>query len=455
MRKNINKIVAIGIGLTIMSGSIIPVFAAETTENNINISTSILTNESNSIILSNSIINGQTASEKQILTLDKVIAATIANSDKLELKQKELQKYEKEIDLQDKKDDFYKDNNLKTNNDTIDDFSYDKLDLTKKQTDQSQEFLQDQIANDITKKYNAIILMQMEINKLKTNSEIKTKDFNTLKTKVSIGLATSNKLNDKQIEINTLKDNITAKENSLKNKVDYLGVLSNLNLSNYTLDSTINYNVLKIDGLIDEYLNNRIDKYLMYNDKLIKLTDDYFHEAKDEDMDNLDYYVKKVVKPNQAEYGPTTTTTIADDGNSVTNTTTHTTDYAIAYVSYIQQYLSAFNNYQSYLGGRYSIAEAKVKLDDSKKSLKNGLKEIYSTLLDLENQINRLNEQIKSTNTKLKYAKTQVDIGMMTENDYKAQVLKSEDLDTSLRNLINTYNTLKNTIEKPWVLSSN
>ncbi|HEX9026583.1 MAG TPA: hypothetical protein VF839_09020 [Clostridium sp.] len=447
MRKNINKIVAIGIGLTIMSGSIIPVFAAETTENNKNISTSILENESNSIILSNSTINGQTTSGKQIITLDKVIAATIANSDKLALKQKELQKYEKEIDLQDEKDDFYKDNNLKTNNDTIDDFSYDKLDLTKKQTDQSQEFLQDQIANDITKKYNAIILMQMEINKLKTNSEIKTKDFNTLKTKVSIGLATSNQLTDKQIEINTLKDNITAKENSLKNKVDYLGVLSNLNLSNYTLDSTINYNLLKIDGSIDEYLNNRIDQYLMYNDKLIKLTDEYFHEAKDEDMDKLDYYVNKVVKPNQADYMPT----IGTDGNSVT----HTTDYALAYVSYIQQYLGAFNNYQSYLEGRYSIAEAKVKLNDSKKNLKNGLNEIYSTLLDLENQINRLNEQIKSTNTKLKDAKTKMDIGMMTENDYKTQVLKSEDLDTLLRNLINTYNTLKNSIEKPWVLTSN
>ena len=51
--------------------------------------------------------------------------------------------------------------------------------------------------------------------------------------------------------------------------------------------------------------------------------------------------------------------------------------------------------------------------------------------------------------------KTQVDIGIMTNNDYKAQVVKSEELDISLKNLINTYNNLKNSIEKPWVLSSN
>jgi hypothetical protein len=42
----------------------------------------------------------------------------------------------------------------------------------------------------------------------------------------------------------------------------------------------------------------------------------------------------------------------------------------------------------------------------------------------------------------------------MTENDYNAQVLKSEQLDTSLRNLINTYNNLKNVIEKPWILDA-
>jgi len=106
-----------------------------------------------------------------------------------------------------------------------------------------------------------------------------------------------------------------------------------LNLSNYSLDQSIQYDIFKIDGSVDGYFDDKIDTYLKYNNDMIK-------------------------------------------------------------------------------------------------------------------------EQIKSTNTKLRYAKSQVDIGMMTENTYKAQVLKSEDLDTALRNLINTYNTLANSIQKPWILIS-
>ena len=431
MRRNLNKIVSLAIGISVLNGSIMPVFAADSTQSTYtsNIQTQV--------------------NQKSVLTLDDVIKAAISNSGKLGLKQKELQMYKDKADLQDKKDDFYGDNNLNTGNDTVDNFAHDKLELQQNQTEQSEDFLQDQIANDITKKYNAIVLKQMDINKLKTSLEIKTNDLNTLKTKVNIGLATSNQLEDKQIEINKAKDDIKAKEDSLKNNLDYLGVLTDLNLSGYTLDTTTNYNVFKIDGSVDEYLDNRIDEYLKYNDKIIKLTDDYMHEARDENMNELSYYVSKAekLKPNEAEY--------ADTVDATGNTVTHKTDYYIAYASYVQQYLSAFNNYQSYLEGRYSLAEAKVKLDDSKKSLKNVLKENYSTLCDLENQITTSKQDINSTNTKLKYAKTQVDIGTMTENDYKAQVLKSEDLDNSLRNLINTYNTLKNSIEKPWVLSSN
>ena len=442
MKKNINKIIAIGIGLTIMSGSIIPVFAEETTENNKNISTSISTNESNSIVLGDSIINKQTSSAKQILTLDKIITAAIDNSDRLNLKIKEKNMYGDKMDLQETTDDFYDSIGRK-----VYDYAYDKLELQEKQTDQSKEFMEDQIANNITNKYNAVILKEIDVNKLKTNLEIKTKDFNTIKTKVSIGLATSNQLNDSEIEIKKLQDDMKAKEDSLKNNMDYLGVLTNLNLSDYTLDPNIDYETLKIDGSVDEYLNNKIDTYLKYNDEIVALTKDYFKELKDDDKNDLKNYL------------PTKPDTSSDSFNTTNNTTGektfNTEDYALAYVDYIQQYLTGISSYASYLEGRYSIAEAQVKLDESKKSLKNGLKESYSALLDLENKITRLKEDIKSTNTKLRDAKTKVDIGMMTENAYKAQVLKSQDLDTSLRNLINTYNTLKNSIEKPWILSSN
>ncbi|GAA0077449.1 TolC family protein [Clostridium sp. CTA-5] len=425
MRKNLNKIVSLTIGISVLSGSIVPVFATDITHS--------------------TYVNNM---QKPVLTLDDVIKATINNSDKLALKQKELHMYDDKEDVQDKKDDFYDENNLKTGNDTIDDFLYDKLGLQQKQTEQSKSFLKDQIANDITKKYNNIILKQIDINKLKTSLEIKTNDFNNLQTKVSIGMATANQLEDKQIEIKSLQNDIQSKENSLKNNIDYLGVLTNLNLSNYTLDSSIDYNIFKIDGSIDEYLDDKIDTYFKYNNEMIDLTKDYLKELKSEDIkDIIDEDIPSI--PDKSLYIKTDETGIStlDSGS-----------YALALIGYqqkVESFTKRLTAYESYLDAKYSMDEAKVKLDDSKKSLKNGLKESYSTLLDLENKINRLKEQISSTNTKLKYAKAQVDMGMMTENDYKAEILKSQNLDTSLRNLINTYNNLENSIEKPWILSSN
>jgi len=317
-----------------MNGNMVQGFAAENNEKNIlqtsidatkgsgSITKEVITNESNSII------NGQVVNSKPILTLENVIKSAIDNSDKLTLKSKEITMYRNKMDIQDKNNDFYESINQK-----VYDFPYDKLELQEKQTKQSEAFLEDQISNDITGKYNTIIMKQIDINKAKTNLEIKNKELSTVRTKVSIGMATDNQLNDKQIEVKSVQDDIKAKEDSLKNNVDYLGVLIGLNLSNYSLDQSIQYDIFKIDGSVDGYFDDKIDTYLKYNNDMIK-------------------------------------------------------------------------------------------------------------------------EQIKSTNTKLRYAKSQVDIGMMTENTYKAQVLKSEDLDTALRNLINTYNTLANSIQKPWILIS-
>jgi hypothetical protein len=449
MKKNIKKIIAIGIGISIMNGNMVQGFAAENNEKNIvqtsidatkssgSITKEVITNESNSII------NGQVVNSKAILTLENVIKSAIDNSDKLTLKSKEITMYRNKMDIQDKNNDFYESINQK-----VYDFPYDKLELQEKQTKQSQEFLEDQISNDITGKYNAIIMKEIDIKKAKTNLEIKNKELDTARTKVRIGMATDNQLNDKQIEVKSLQDDMKAKEDSLKNNVDYLGILIGLNLSNYSLDQSIQYDIFKIDGSVDGYFDDKIDTYLKYNNEMIKLTKDYLDELKDDGIKNIvDSDIPQI--PDKAKFA-------GIDQNTGT-ATFNSSGYALSLIDYMQKqqiFLKKLDAYGSYLDGRYSLDESRIKLEDAKKSLKNGLKEGYSTLLDLENKINSLKEQIKSTNTKLRYAKSQVDIGMMTENTYKAQVLKSEDLDTALRNLINTYNTLANNIQKPWILSS-
>lgn len=429
MRKNLNKIISLAIGISIVSGSIIPAFAADITQ-----STNIVQTQS---------------TQKPIITVDEVVKSAVDNSDKLALKTNEITMYERKKDLEEYNKDYKDEIGEDTGNDTIDDFPYDKLELQQKQTWQLKDFLQDQIANDITKKYNAIILKQMELSKLKLDLEIKAADFNTLKTKVAIGLATSNQLYDKQIEIQKAQDAIKTKEDSLKVNIDYLGVLSNLDLSKYTLNQDISFNVFKIDGSIDEYLDDKIDQYLKYNDEIVKSTDDYLKELKDESINKI----KKVID-GDVEKAPQKTDYAKYDEKD-TEVDESIAPYEAGLLLYVSKQEKIINGYSSYLDARYNTDEAKVKLDDSKKNLKNTLKEMYVTLTDLENQINSLKEQIQSTNTKLKYAKTQVDLGMMTQNDYKSQVQKSEDLDYSLRNLIITYNNTKNCIEKPWVLSNN
>ena len=307
--------------------------------------------------------------------------------------------YEKKMNLAEYTEDYYEKTGQNADNDTIDDFPYDKLELQEKQTKQSEGFLQDQIANDITNKYNAIVLKQMDINRLKFDLEVKTKELSIMKTKVTIGSATSNQLYDKQIEITKAQDAIKAKEDSLKVNIDYLGVLTNLDLSNYTLDTNTDYNTLKIDGSVDEYLDDKINQYLKYNDEIIKFTDDYLKELKDEKMDD----VKKTIDgdvaeaPQQADF--------AKYDLSDTDVDESTVAYGVALLQYERKQEKLISAYSSYLDAKYSIDEAKVNLDNSKKNLKNTLKEMYATLTDLENQISSLKEQIQSTNTKLKYAK--------------------------------------------------
>ena len=107
MNKQISRIVAMGIGLSVISGSIIPAYATES------INTSVIKNV-------------QTlANEDNILTVEEAINAAISNSDTLALKSKEIKLAKDKLDIQDDIDDF---------KDEDHDFPYDKLELLLNQT---------------------------------------------------------------------------------------------------------------------------------------------------------------------------------------------------------------------------------------------------------------------------------------------------------------------------------
>ncbi len=431
MKKNISLLIALALSVSLAGGNCISVSAIE--KSDFNVSTS------NNIGVS-------------VITLDRAIDAAISNSDSLKLKSKEIKYYKDKLKLQEYSNDFYED----INDDDIDnellEFSYDKLEIQKDQSEATKNFLKDQITADITDKYNAIILKEIEIENLKKSLEIKNNELYYLKAKVQIGKAKSNDLEDKEIEVKSLKDSITAKENSLSINKEYFGVLTNLNTSNCIFDRSVNYNKFKIDGSIDNYIDEKLDEYLHYNEEILNLTEDTFNEVKDDGVDDiLDEDPPSV--PDKAKYVSTET-----DENGKPAASFNYGGYALGMMEYqskIESYIKHLQRYESYLDGKYSIDEGKVKLEDSKKKLKNGLKESYAALLDLENTIDNLSDTVNSTNKKLEFAKASVENGLMTENDYNSKVLSAKDLESNLRKLVNTHDKLKNNIEKPWTLSSN
>ncbi|AJH00198.1 hypothetical protein LF65_03641 [Clostridium beijerinckii] len=444
MRKNIKKILTIGILISIVNSSIIPVFAADNiVSSNVSESTISFDNDKNN---SNA---AQNVAAKKDLKLNDAINAAISNSDKFALKSKEITYYRNKEDLQEKSTDFNKSLATHSYSDDVYDYPYDKLELQEKQTKQSQEFMQDQIASDITNKYNDMILKQIDIDKLKRNLELKKNDLNYLNGKLSLGMAISNEIDDAQIEIKSLQDEIKAKENTLSDAEDYFKVLTDLDLKNtYALDyNNIDYTKFKIDGSIDQCIDDRLNSYFEYDDKILDLTKDYIKDLKDEGI--------KDVMNEEIPTAPKSSDYMMTDTNG--NATLDSGKYALSLIAYEQKelkYYNDLNSYGSYLDGKYQYDESKVKLDDTKKNLKNALKESYSTLLDLENKIDTLKEQVNSTDTKLRFAKSQVDMGLMLQNDYDKQVIASKDLDTTLRKLVYTHNNLRDSIEKPWILSN-
>ena len=397
MRKNINKLVAFAIGVSIIGGSIIPAFAADTTTQN----TSITEN-----------VQAQ-GNIKPVLTLEDAIAAGIANDNTILLEIKNINLQEDKLDIQD---------DINDNG-----YDYDNQELVVKQEKQKRDFMEDEVAQKITDKYNDLIAQSKSLEKIKKQIEVETKKFNDAKLQKDLGLMTSINLSQVEINIQTLKNSEVNAENKLKNSQDYFTVLTGKDLNKYVLDGDINYEVFRIDGSIDEYFDNIIDKYLEYDKESYDLFKDH---VKDDLKDTLPDTL-----PDKSSFSSDAT-----DG-TVTNPQTQN-----------QKYQKVIEGYTAYLDAKFRVVGKSVELSEKKKSYKQILNAYYTTLLSLENNINVLKSNIELSNKQLSIAKLQVDLGLITKTQYNSQVVASEDLDINLRGLIDNYNKIKNSIEKPWTI---
>ncbi len=397
MRRNINKLVAFAIGVSVISGSAIPAFAADATTQNTSITASVQ------------------ASGKSVLTLEDAIAAGIANDSTIGLEIKNINLQEDKLDVQDAINDSG--------------YDYDNQELVVKQEKQKRDFMEDQVAQNITDKYNDLIAQSKSLEKIKKQIEVETKKFNDAKLQKSLGLMTSINLSQVEINIQTLKNSEVNAENKLKNSQDYFTVLIGKDLSKYVLDGNTNYEVFRIDGSVDEYLDKIIDKYLEYDKESYDLFKDH---VKDDLKNTLPDSL-----PDKDSF--------SDDADLATNPNAQSQD---------QKYQNAIKDYKAYLDAKFGVVGKSVALSEKKKSYKQILNAYYTTLLSLENNINVLKANIELSNKQLSIAKLQSDLGLITKTQYNSQVVASEDLEINLRGLIDNYNKIKDSIQKPWAISS-
>lgn len=435
MRKNINKLIAFAIGISVISGSSVTVFAVENTQNNSSntTNTTAMTTVANtSNIVNNNVINAQDQiNKKPVLTLENAIDSALSNSGKLTLKSKEIRLYENKLDIQDELDDAQGNDNG---------FPYDKLELTVDQTKEQESYMEDQIAQDITNKYNDLITKGNDLNKLKKQIEIKTTENEYLKLKRDLGLSTVIEVKNAEIDLQKLKNSQQAKESQLKNDQDYFKVLTEKDLNNYVLSEAQEFEVFKINGSQDEYFNEVIDKYYKYDNKLIDLT-----------KDNLDD--NEVDKPSSNDKPNRSDSRFQKDKKDALGNVIGQEFDSTAYATAEKAYEESYMDYGTYLQDKYNLSSSKVSLEENKKNLKNGLKESYASLLDMENTINVAKANMEVKNNEISIAKLKYDEGLMTKTAYDKLVLDNGTLETDLRTSINDYNTLKNKIQKPWLLS--
>ena len=405
MKKNINKLIAIGIGLSVIVGNVSPVLATETIRDS-KINT----------------ISGASENSLKILTLDKAIEAGLNNDDQMKILSSNLNYYK---DLQDYYDEADNDNGEDQNDVNID------------SAKQSKEFRKDAVEYEITNLYNSIVLAEKQVEyqrEIVNNEETKTSN---MKLKYNKGLIDSVSMSKQEASLKTEKDTLQAKINSLNDLKEKLKLATGINVNNYTFDDRLNYEKLKLDGDLESYIDDKISIITKYDRELADLLEDAVDDMKDDDLDDLEM-------PDKDKFYNIPKT---DSEGNVIGNDFNTTEYNTAR----DNVLSA---YKGYLDAKKGSESASAGVNIKEKTYKNMLRSNYSNILAMEDGIDQLITNIDIANKSLANTKLQYQLGLMTTNDYNTAATGYRQLDISLRQTLNQYYQLKIVFEKPWAVSS-
>ena len=405
MKKNINKLIAIGIGLSVIVGNVSPVLATETIRDS-KINT----------------ISGASENSLKILTLDKAIEAGLNNDDQMKILSSNLNYYK---DLQDYYDEADNDN------------GEDQNDVNINSTKQSKEFRKDGVEYEITNLYNSIVLAEKQVEyqrEIVNNEETKTSN---MKLKYNKGLIDSVSMSKQEASLKTEKDTLQAKINSLNDLKEKLKLATGINVNNYTFDDRLNYEKLKLDGDLESYIDDKISIITKYDRELADLLEDAVDDMKDDDLDDLEM-------PDKDKFYNIPKTD--SDGNVI--------GYDLNEEAYNTAKNGALAAYKGYLEAKKGSESASAGVNIKEKTYKNMLRSNYSNILAMEDGIDQLITNIDIANKSLANTKLQYQLGLMTTNDYNTAATGYRQLDISLRQTLNQYYQLKIVFEKPWAVSS-
>lgn len=440
MRKNLNKIVAFAIGVSVISGSIVPAMATETKVTYIDLNTISQEAQKNS---------------KPVLSLDDAIEGAKSCSNTLAILDENIKLLQSINSLSDKKDDVINDSDdsISGLTDSQKDYNEDSRKLKLAQLEQKRDFQIDKLKQSVIDSYNNLILSEANIAKLKKDIELQKSEIDQYNLKKSLGLVTDINIDQVNIGLQKNLNDLNNQENKIKDDKYNFKVLTGKDVDKYTLEDSIQYKKFEFDGTIDEYLDSLIDEYVSYTEEINELNKDYWNDddnkiTNSDVSDAKDYYEEHKDDPAPS---------LNLDGKTIEEKIKAIEDYLKASKTYsngLSRYTGMIGLRMNYLQNKSAVTTSELELNETKDQYKKALRTMYTNLVNIEKSIDLINSNVELTNKQLRIMKVNYDLGLKTKLEYDKAVNESETLNIQLKTTINSYNTLKAQLEKPWIALS-
>ena len=438
MRKNLNKIVAFAIGVSVISGLAIPVMA----DTKVTYANSDSTNQNNA---------------KQVLTLEDAINGAKSCSNTIAILDENIRLTQNINNLSETKDTVTNkdDDTIEGVTDNQKDYNEDKRKLQLNQLEQKRDFAIDKLTQSVTDAYNSLIVSQAEISQLKNDIELQKTEIEQSNLKKSLGLMTDINIDQVNLGLQKNLNDLDNKQNTLKDDKENFKVLTGKDVDQYTLEDKIEYKKFVLDGSLDDYLDGVIDEYVSYTQEINDLNKDFWNDDDNATTSGAVKLAKDFYQDNKDNKAPILTEYLGDKtGEEKTNAIADYLKASKKYTNGLSAYTGAIALRMNYLQNKSSVTTSELQLNETKDQYKKALRTMYTNLLNIEKSIDLLNSNVELSNKQLRIDKLNYDLGLQTKLAYDKSVSESETLNNQLKSTINSYNTLKAQLEKPWIALS-